>query len=69
MLSHVFLPDCDAAFELDLYLCFSDDDLIDRRPHDGRVIRAHDRSVFETVLEGVEDDLELSVLVSLRVSW
>ena len=53
-LSHVFLPDRDAALEFDLDLRFPDDDLLDQRPHDGRVIRTHDRAVFDAVLEGVD---------------
>ena len=54
MLSHVFLPDRDAAFELDLDLRLSDDDLLDQRSHDGRIVCAHDRAIFDAVLEGVE---------------
>ena len=47
MLSHVFLPDSDAALEFDLDLRFTDNDLFDQRPHDGRVIRTHDCAVFD----------------------
>ena len=42
MLSHVFLPDRDAALEFDLDLRFPDDDLFDQRPHDGLIVCAHD---------------------------
>ena len=63
MLSDVFLSDRDAAFEFDLDLRLSDDDLLDHRPHDGRIVCAHDRAVFDAVLECVEDNLELSVLI------
>ena len=63
MLSNVFLSDRDAALELDLDLCLSDDDLLDQRSHDGRIVCAHDRAVFDAVLEGVEDDPELCVLI------
>ncbi|MBR3552144.1 MAG: hypothetical protein IKN72_02015 [Clostridia bacterium] len=47
VLSHVFLPDSDAALEFDLDLRFPDDDLFDQRPHDGRVIRTQDCAVFD----------------------
>ena len=61
VLSDVFLPDGDAAFEFDLNLRFSDDDLLDQWAHDGRIVCAHDRAVLDATLEGVEDNLELSV--------
>ena len=54
MLSHVFLPDSDAALEFDLDLRFPDDDLFDQRPHDGRIVCTHDRAIFDAVLEGVD---------------
>lgn len=63
VLSDVFLPDGDAALELDLDLRLSDDDLFDQRSHDGCVVCVHDRAVFDATLEGVEDNLELSVLI------
>ena len=63
VLSDVFLPDGDAALELDLDLRLSDDDLFDQRSHDGCVVCVHDRAVFDATLEGVEDNLELGVLI------
>ncbi len=54
MLSNVFLSDRDAALELDLDPRFPDDDLLDQRSHDGRIVCAHDRAVFDAVLEGVD---------------
>ncbi len=36
VLSHVFLPDSDAALEFNLDLRLSDDDLLDQRSHDPR---------------------------------